>query len=770
MRRAGSFRVVLVLLLLIPVLRADGRSIRDEKVEARVNRILAKMTLEEKIGQLNQYNFDKPGIDADIASGKVGSILNATGAEQVNQLQRIAVEKSRLHIPILFGYDVIHGYRTIFPIPLGVASAWDESVVERMARVSAVEASAAGIRWTFSPMVDIARDPRWGRIAEGAGEDTYLGSRIAAAYVRGYQGTDLTSPTSIAACAKHFVGYGAAEGGRDYNSVDMSDRKLRETYLPPFKAALDAGAVTFMSSFNTLNGVPASANPFTLRQILKRDWGFRGFVVSDWNSVGELMPHGLAADKKSAAQLAFRAGVDMDMTSDAYVNHLAELVRAGKVPQSMIDDAVRRILRVKVALGLFDNPYSDVALEAKRLLTAENRAAAREIAQKSMVLLKNEGKVLPFSKNVGSIAVIGPLADSKVDMLGNWFGKGEAKEAVTVLEGVRGAIGDPARVLYAKAGEVTATSDQQIEEAVATAIKAEVVLLVLGEKGEMSGEAASRSELGLPGDQQKLLEAVVRTGKPVALVVMSGRPLALSWAAEHVPAMLEAWFPGTEGGNAVADVVFGDVNPSGKLPVTFPRNVGQVPIYYSGLNTGRPAGPTADKKYHSGYLDVAHTPLFTFGHGLSYTNFSYSDLQVSAPDAKNNVIAKVEVKNVGDRAGDEIVQVYARETVASIARPVKELKAFRRVSLAPGEAKVVEFTIAREEFGVWNGDMKYVVEPGNYTLFAGSSSDAVLRASLEVLSLSRSANRKATRSKRTPQSTKAPAGQGSQPAVSGAGQ
>jgi beta-glucosidase len=766
MRGHVRLRFLIVLALLIPYGRAQSRSAHDEKIEARVNRILAKMTLEEKVGQLNQYNFDKENIEAEIAAGKVGSILNGTGAEQVNRLQRIAIEKSRLHIPILFGYDVIHGYSTIFPIPLGIASSWDRSAIERMARVSAREASSAGIRWTFSPMVDIARDPRWGRIAEGAGEDTYLGGEVAAAYVRGYQGTDLTASTSIAACAKHYVGYGAAEGGRDYDSVDMSERKLRETYLPPFKASVDAGALTFMSSFNTLNGIPASANPYTLRRILKQEWGFKGFVVSDWNSIGELVPHGVAADKNAAAEKALKAGVDMDMTSDAYIIHLAELTRKGKVPQLLINDAVKRILRVKIQLGLFENPYTETGLEAQRLLSQENRKAAREVAQKSMVLLKNDGNVLPFSKAVRSFAVIGPLADSKIDMLGNWYGKGDARDVVTVLEAVRTQVGDPARVLYSKAGDVLATSDQELEEAVATARQADAVLLVLGEKGSMSGEAASRSELNLPGDQQKLLEAVVGTGKPVALVLMNGRPLTLSWAAEHVPAILEAWFPGTEGGNAVADVVFGDVNPSGKLPVTFPRNVGQVPIYYSSLSTGRPAGPDADKRYYSGYIDVARTPLFPFGFGLSYTKFKISDLRVSAPDPRGSVRVTVDATNIGDRAGDEIVQVYAHASRGAVARPVKELRAFERVSLAAGQTKSVQFAIPRAEFATWKSNTQYEVQSGRFTLLVGSSSETVLSGSFDLSNpRSQVAKRHTAQpvSKRTPQTTKKATPQSSQP-------
>ena len=747
MRRVLHARILPGLFLILSFLQIEGQPRQIDKNEARINAILAKMTLEEKIGQLNQYNFDQKNLEADVAAGKVGSVISESNPENIQRLQHIAVEKSRLHIPLLFGHDVIHGYRTIFPIPLGLASSWDTSVIERMARISAGEASASGIRWTFSPMVDVARDPRWGRISEGAGEDTFLQSQLAAAYVRGYQGKRLSDPTSVAACVKHFVGYGAAEAGRDYNSVDMSESTLREVYLPPFKAALDAGAMTLMTSFNTLNGVPATADPFTLRQVLKREWSFHGIVVSDYNAIIELVPHGVASDKKSAAQEAFSAGVDMDMASAAYLENLPGLVRDGKISLSSVDDAVRRILRLKFALGLFDNPYSDTAHLSDKLLSNQNRSAAREIAEKSMVLLKNDGDVLPFSKTVRSIAVIGPLADSKADMLGNWFATGEPDNVVTVLEAVRREIGNNGRVLYSQGGEVTASSEEQIKAAVETAEQADSVLLVLGEKGSMSGESASRADLNLPGDQQKLLQAVAATGKPVALILMNGRPLTLSAAAEHVPAILEAWFPGTEAGNAVADIVFGDVNPSGKLPVTFPRNMGQIPIYYNELNTGRPLQDESDKKYRSTYIDSPNTPLYPFGFGLSYTRFQYSDLQVNGPDTNGDINAKVQVKNIGDRAGDEIVQVYSHDLVASVARPVKELKAFRRVSLAPGESKTVEFKIARSSLGFWDANARYVVQPGQFSLSIGSNSDPNLQAMFTVGDFGSASSAKAAKRK-----------------------
>ena len=732
MRRAAVLRLFLAVLIGSLALATWAQvPANNKKLDARINQLLLRMTLDEKIGQLNQYSFDQSTIEADIAAGRVGSVISESDAARVQQLQRIAIEKSRLHIPILFGHDVIHGFRTIFPIPLGLASSWDPAVIERMARISANEASASGIRWTFSPMVDIARDPRWGRISEGAGEDTYLQSELAAAYVRGYQGKNLSDPTSIAACVKHFVGYGAAEAGRDYNSVDMSERKLREVYLPPFRAAIEAGAPTVMTSFNTLNGVPATANPFILRQVLRKEWGFSGLVVSDFNAIAELIPHGVADTKESAGLSAFKSGVDMDMNSKIYLDDLAQLVRSGRVSQSLIDESVRRVLRLKFDLGLFEHPYSEITPEQAKLLTAENRKAARDIADRSMVLLKNNAKVLPLNDSIKTIAVIGPLADSKADMLGNWFGAGEADQVVTPLEAIRNRLG-PERVLFSKGGEVTQSSDQEIADAVATAQKGDAIVMFLGEKGTMSGEAASRAELGLPGDQQKLLEAVVAAGKPVALIVMSGRPLAISWAADHVPAILQAWFPGTEAGNAVADVLFGDFNPSGKLPVTFPRSVGQVPIYYNSLNTGRPLMSESEKKYRSAYLDSSNAPLYPFGFGLSFTRFQYSDLEVEAPEPGGAVHAKVRVQNVGDRSGDEVVQVYSRGLLGSISRPVKELKAFQRVSLAPGESRTVEFTIQRNQLSFLDADAHRTVEPGKYLLSVGSNSDTTLQASFSL--------------------------------------
>lgn len=727
-RRARLTQLLLTFALLAST--ASAQPTRPQNaVDNGVSDLLSQMTLEEKIGQLNLFDVHQAGLEASIANGQVGGLLNAAGAAQTNKLQRLAIEQSRLHIPLLFGYDVIHGYRTIFPIPLGMASTFDPAAAETAARISAREASASGIRWTFSPMADIARDPRWGRIAEGAGEDPVLGSAMAAAYVRGYQGANLSAAGSMAACAKHYVGYGAAEGGRDYNGADMSERRLREVYLPPFKAAAEAGAVSVMSAFNTLNDIPATANPFTLRQILKGEWNFPGFVVSDWNAIAELAAHGIAADKREAALKAIVAGADMDMASGAYLEHLGELVHSGAVPVSLVDDAVRRILRVKFALGLFEHPYADEQGESAVLLTAENRRAAREIAQRSIVLLRNEGNILPLSKSVGRIAVIGPLADSKADMLGSWSGKGEAEDAVSVLEAIRERLG-PA-TLYSEGVDIASGWTEGIAAAVEAARQADVVVLVLGEIAGMSGEAASRASLDLPGQQQKLLEAVAAAGKPLVLVLMNGRPLAIAWAAEYAAAILEAWFPGIEGGNAIADIVFGDVNPSGRLPVTFPRAAGQVPIYYSHLNTGRP--PDADPKYHTGYLDLPPSPLYPFGYGLSYSKFAFHDLRADAKlQAQKDLQVSIEVTNTSARAGEEVVQMYIREPVSSIARPVLELKQFARAALQPGETRRVTFTLTQAQLTSLQPDMRYAVRPGSYRVAIGPNSAELLEISFEV--------------------------------------
>ncbi|PYV23462.1 MAG: beta-glucosidase, partial [Acidobacteria bacterium] len=728
---------------------------------------LKQMTLEEKVGQLIQRDAGGgltgpgrggSGWDALAARGEVGSLFNLTNPPWINAVQKAAVEKSRLHVPVLFGLDVIHGFRTTFPVPLGMAATWDPEIVERAARIAAREASAAGIRWTFSPMVDIARDARWGRIVEGAGEDPYLGASIARSYVRGYEGARLDAPDSIAACAKHYVAYGAAEGGRDYNTVDMSERALRQVYLPPFKAAVDAGAATLMSAFNALNEVPASANAFTLTEVLRNEWKFRGFVVSDYGAIRELSPHGIALDPATAARKAFLAGVDMDMEDGLYSN-LVELARSGAVPEAAIDEGARRILRVKFALGLFDHPYVE---EAPRPATvkAEYRELARKAAEESFVLLKNDpasngAPALPIGRNVRTIALIGPLADSARDMLGSWStSESSPKDVVTLRAALaERCASDQLKLLYAPGTTVRGESESGFAEAVDAARQADLVLMALGEEGTMSGEANSRTRLDLPGNQEQLLSAVAAAGKPVVVVLFSGRPLMLTSALPHMTALLLVWFPGIEAGPAMVRTLFGDANPSGRLTVTFPRAVGQEPLYYNALNTGRPAEGidlthpprNAGERYHSRYIDELNTPLFPFGYGLSYTRFTYSPLTLSAtrlsaralnsaPSGERPAPLRVsaEVKNTGDRAGEEVVQLYIRERGTSVARPVRELKGFERVHLGPGESERVEFTLGREELKFWNIDMKDVVEPAMVTVWIGPNSAEGSEAEFEI--------------------------------------
>ncbi|MEM0024053.1 MAG: beta-glucosidase BglX [Thermofilaceae archaeon] len=708
-------------------------------VEERVEDLLRRMTLEEKVGQLCQYSAHfgpTEELKELIRKGLVGSLLNITGVERVNEVQRVAVEESRLGIPLLIGLDVIHGYKTVFPIPLALASSWDPEVVRRAAEIAAREASAEGVKWTFAPMLDIARDPRWGRIAEGFGEDPYLASVMAWAAVKGFQGERLSSdPERIAACAKHYVAYGAAEGGRDYNTVDISERTLREVYLPPFKSAVAAGVATVMSAFNDLCGVPASANEFTLRRVLKGEWGFRGFVVSDWNAVGELIQHGIAADGAEAARLAVEAGVDMDMVSDLYRRHLAELVRRGVVPESLIDEAVRRVLRVKFLLGLFENPYADPERARRVVKCREHVEAALEIARKCIVLVKNEG-VLPLSKSLRRIAVIGPLADDRDAVLGCWRALGDPGDAVSVLEGVRRKVGSATEVLYAKGCDVSSQDRSGFAEAVEAAKRSDAVVLVVGESADMSGEAASRAHLDLPGVQEELVKTVweaVGGRIPVVMVVMSGRPLTIKWAAEHIPAIVVAWHLGVRAGDAVADVLFGDYNPGGKLPVTWPRAVGQVPIYYNHKRTGRP--PSAER-FTSKYIDEDWRPLFPFGHGLSYTRFEYSDLRVEPEKVEpgGTVTISFELANAGEREGDEVAQLYVRDVVASVTRPVMELKGFKRVTLKPGERRRIVFKLPTQLLAFYGRDMKPRIEAGLYEVMVGSSSaDIRLKGSFEVL-------------------------------------
>src|SRR5881227_370204 len=728
-----AFPAALALVLAPPAL-AQGSA------EPKIDSLLARMTLEEKLGQLNQLSVDgQPSAEQLdlVRKGLVGSLFNLTGAAATHAAQHVAVTESRLHIPLILGLDVIHGYRTTFPIPLGEAASWDPEAVEAAAHVAAKEAAAAGVHWTFAPMVDIARDPRWGRIAEGSGEDPFLGSAMAAARVRGFQGKDLRAPDAVLATVKHFAAYGGAEGGRDYNTVDLSERTLREAYLPPYHAAIDAGAGSVMTSFNEIGGVPSTASPWLMTTLLRREWGFKGFVVSDWTAINELLNHGVAGTRADAGKLALEAGVDMDMVSRIYVDDLPALMRAGRIPVAVVNEAVRRVLRAKAALGLFDDPYHGATAEHERavLLAPEHRQMARRVAEESIVLLKNDASLLPIGQRVHTIAVIGPLADDKVSAVGSWPGRGDPQDAVTPLAGIKARAGS-VNVVYAKGCGITDTTTAGFAEAVAAAKQADVAVLVLGEAGDMSGEAASRADLDLPGVQQQLLEAVHATGTPVVLVVMSGRPLTIPWAAEHVPAIVESWFLGVEDGPALAAVLFGDVSPSGKLPVTFPRAVGQIPLYYNHKNTGRPTGPD---KYTSKYTDLPVTPLFPFGHGLSYTTFSYSDLRLSAPriTPTGTLRASVSVTNTGSREAAEVVQLYVHDEVASVTRPVRALAGFRRVSLKPGEARTVDFQLTPKELGLYNRDMKFVVEPGKFRVFVGGSSVGGLEGEFEVAGIAR---------------------------------
>jgi len=698
------------------------------------------MTLAEKLGQLQQLDGEgngafRPEHPDLIRKGLLGSTLNVRGAKNTNQLQHIAMDESRLKIPVLFGFDVIHGYRTIFPIPLAEASSWDPALAEQSASIAAREAYATGLRWTFAPMLDIARDPRWGRITEGAGEDPFLGAAFARARVRGFQGNDYSATNKILACAKHWVAYGATEGGRDYNTTEMSENTLREVYFPPFKAAVDAGVGSVMSAFNDLNGVPTSANPFTLTKVLRGEWKFQGFVVSDYTAVKELINHGLAANDKEAARAALNAGVDMEMVSRLFNQQGPELVKERQLSQATIDEAVRRILRIKFRLGLFEHPYTDEALEGNSLLTPANRATARAIADRSMVLLKNDRETLPLKKSIHSVAIIGPLADDKRTPLGWWSGDGKAEDTMTPLAGIKLKVSPETKVNYAKGCEIEGDSTAGFTDAIAAARDSEVAVVFVGETSETVGEAASKSSLNLTGRQMALVQAVYATGKPTIVVLINGRPLTIGWIAENVPALLEAWMGGTESGSAIADVLFGDVNPGGKLPVTWPRTVGQVPLYYNHMNTGRP--PETNNRYTSKYLDAPWTPQFPFGYGLSYTQFKITNLQLSAhevlPLKGNDAIAvSVEVENVGNQAGDEVVQLYIRDVAASMTRPVKELKGFQRVTLQPGEKKRLEFLLTAAELGFWNREMRFVLEPGEFKVMVGPNSEQLIETKFEV--------------------------------------
>jgi beta-glucosidase len=724
-------------LLPIAILTSITATAQKKTISQRVDSVLNLMTLEEKAGQLTQYSgrnvtgpVSERNVDmlAEIRNGHAGSMLNVKGAKVTREIQAEAM-KSRLKIPLIFGLDVIHGYRVTFPIPLAEAASWDLDAMKLSAQVSAREAAAAGLHWTFAPMVDISRDPRWGRVMEGAGEDPYLGSLIAKARVEGLQGKGVGDLNGILACAKHFAAYGAAVAGRDYNSVDMSDRQLWELYLPPFKAAVDAGAATFMNSFNDLNGIPATAHKHLQRDILKEKWKFDGIIVSDWGSIREMVPHGYAKDLKEATQMAITAGNDMDMESRGYRTHLVELVKEGKVSMRDVDDAVRRVLRKKFELGLFDNPYrfSDEKREAKELNSAANRQAARDVAKKSIVLLKNETQLLPLSKNLKKIALIGPLAKSNVDMKGFWsVDWGTEDRLVSLYEGVQNKVGKKAELIYAKGCNVNDSLTTGFQEAVNAAKSADVVVMAVGETFDMSGEAKSRANIHLPGVQEQLIKAIQETGKPVVVLIMAGRPLIFNYTAQNVKSILYTWWLGSEAGNAMADVLFGDYNPSGKLPMTFPRAIGQIPVYYNYYNTGRPA-TNNNTHYRSAYLDLPNSPQYAFGHGLSYSSFKYDQLNLNKSELVKGETLKVTLKvtNTGKYDGEEVVQLYLKDEVAQPIRPVKELKDFKKIALKAGETKDVSFVIDESKLSFYNDELQVITQPGDFKLMIGSASDDI---------------------------------------------
>ncbi|WP_205600740.1 beta-glucosidase BglX [Gracilibacillus sp. YIM 98692] len=731
----------------------------NESYEKKINELINQMTLEEKIGQLIQIvpslfgafdetiaklingeisydefqKLDRNYHEDKIRGGVLGSMGGVTGAETSNRLQKIAVEESRLGIPLIFGLDVIHGYKTIFPIPLAEACSWDLEWMEKTAEIAAKEAAAAGIHWTFAPMVDISRDPRWGRVAEGSGEDTYLSSEIATARVKGFQGEDLTDAQRILACAKHFIGYGGAVGGRDYNTVDMSPQTLHEVYLPPFEAATNAGVGTFMSAFNDLNGVPCTASRYILTYLLRDKLGFNGFVVSDANSIAECVEHGYSRDRKEASRKALLAGLDMDMSQGTYLQDLPEQVENGDIPEASLDEAVRRVLRMKFNLGLFDNPYrTNQEIEKKSLLAPEHVQAAREMAKRSIVLLKNEHNTLPLKKKLNKVAVIGPLADNQRELLGTWAVTGDPNDVTTVLSGIEGAVHADTEVAYSKGCDVSDKEETDIDTALKVASDSDVIIAVVGENSDMSGEASSRMELDLPGRQEELLKALHQTGKPLVVVLINGRPLTIPWVAAHADAIVEAWQLGIQSGNAIADVLFGDYNPSGKLAATFPYSVGQVPIYYNHPRTGRPA---SEVKFTSKYIDGPHEPLYPFGFGLSYTTFEYGNLNLSSSEFTKNekAIISVDVTNSGNQSGEEIVQLYIADVIASRVRPVKELRGFKKIMLQPGECKSVKFELEMQDLGFYNEEMDYVIEPGLFKLYVGPNSKEGLEGEFNII-------------------------------------
>jgi beta-glucosidase len=742
--------------------RKINATIKDADMEKFVSDLMNKMTIEEKIGQLNlvSVGFDVTGpivsqnVEEKIRKGNVGGVFNTFTPIAVKKLQEMAVNNTRLKIPLLFGYDVIHGHRTIFPIPLGLSASWDLAAIERSARVAGDEASADGLNWVFSPMVDIARDPRWGRIAEGAGEDTYLGSRVAEAMVRGYQGTDLSANNTVMACVKHFALYGGAIAGRDYNPVDMSDRTMYGDYLPPYKAAIDAGSASVMTSFNDINGVPAAANKWLLTDLLRKQWGFTGLIVTDYTAVYELIPHGVAEDAAHAAELSLEAGNDMDMVSEIFVDNINKKVKDGKMTTTDIDAACRKILEAKYKLGLFQDPYkyANDTRAKQTLVKKEYRDAARDIARKSMVLLKNSNHVLPL-KSSGSIALVGPLAKSQRDMIGSWSGAGDWKQAVSVEQGIKSS-SPGLKINYAKGANLSTddqmiqrlnahggdiqmdsrSADVMIKEAVDVANASDVIVAVVGESQGMTGEASSRADISIPANQVEMLKALKKTGKPLVLVVMSGRPLVLSWEDANADAILETWFAGTEAGNAIADILFGTYNPSGKLTATFPQHLGQVPIFYNHKSTGRPYNGQMLDKYKSRYLDAPNEPLYPFGFGLSYTTFTYGDVKLSSSSITNadKLTVTCRVTNSGSKAGEEVVQLYVQDIVGSVTRPVKELKGFQKIMLQPGESKDVMFTLTSNDLSFYRLDMTYGTEPGKFNVFVGGNSRDVKSAELTL--------------------------------------
>jgi beta-glucosidase len=735
----------------------------NAKMNAFVNGLMKKMTVDEKIGQLNLVtggmaitgSVTNNGIGEGVKKGTIGGIFGLYGTANVRKMQEAAVNGSRLHIPLIFGLDVIHGHRTIFPIPLGMSATWDMAIVEHAAHIAAKEATAEGLNWVFSPMVDIARDARWGRISEGGGEDPYLGGKIAAAMIRGYQGTSLKNADAVMACVKHFALYGGAEAGREYNTVDMSRLAMYNYYLQPYKAALDAGAGSFMSSFNVVDGVPATTNKWLLTDLLRKQWGFKGFVVSDYTALNETTNHGMG-DLQTVSALALKAGLDMDMVGEGFLNTLKKSLQQGKITQADIDLACRRILEAKYKLGLFQNPYKSIDPEREKadIMTDANRKAARVTAEHSFVLLKNANQVLPLKKSGGSIALVGPLADNKRDMLGTWVIGGEWEKSVSVMEGIKHVVGDNVKVNYAKGANITddtafmkrlnfgpgmvsldkQSSEDMLDDAVKAAKKSDIIVAVVGESQSMSGESSSRSDISIPESQQNMLKALSKLGKPIVIILFNGRPLTLTWENENAAAILDVWAPGTEAGNAIAEVLFGNYNPSGKLTATFPRSVGQIPVYYNHLNTGRPysEGPT---KFKSNYLDISNDPLYPFGYGLSYTKFSYSDLKLNKTKLKGSetLTATVTVTNNGTYSGEEVVQLYIGDPAASISRPVKELKGFKKINLQPGEQRDVIFYITPAQLKFYNSQLKYDWEPGDFVIQVGTSSADVKTAKVQWL-------------------------------------